>query len=61
MRILYNLEYVVLDKLDRAKKKYHVGVYKTEEEVSLAKKKVLESYDGDDNLSFNVYVSENVF
>jgi hypothetical protein len=61
MRILYNLEYVVLDKLDRAKKKYHVGVYKTEEEVSLAKKKVLETYDGDDNLSFNVYVSENVF
>ena len=61
MRTLYNLEYVLVDKLNRAKKKYHVGVFKTEEDVELAKSKILNNIDGDDNISFNVYISENLF
>ena len=61
MRTLYNLEYVLVDKLNRAKKKHHVGVFKTEEEVEKAKSKILSSISGDDNISFNVYISENIF
>lgn len=61
MRTLYNLEYVLVDKLNRAKKKFHVGVYKSEEEVEQAKNKVLNTVQGDDNISFNVYISENIF
>ena len=61
MRTLYNLEYMLVDKLNRAKKKYHVGVFKTEEDVELAKKKVLDSIESDENVSFNVYISENLF
>jgi hypothetical protein len=61
MRTLYNLEYVLVDKLNRAKKKYHVGVYKTEEDVEKAKSNVLKTIEGDDNVAFNVYISENMF
>jgi len=61
MRTLYNLEYVIVDKLNRAKKKYHVGVYKSESEVEEAKKKILGSIEGNDSISFNVYISENIF
>ena len=61
MRTLYNLEYVITDKLDRAKKKFHVGVFKTEEEVELAKQKVSKNVEEGCKILFNVYVSENIF
>ena len=61
MRTLYNLEYVITDKLDRAKKKFHVGVFKTEEEVELAKQEVSKNVEEGCKILFNVYVSENIF
>lgn len=61
MRTLYNLEYSVVDKLNRSKKKYHVGVFKSEDEVEQAKTKILSSLDGDDGIMFTVYISENIF
>lgn len=61
MRTLYNLEYVLVDKLNRAKKKYHVGVFKSEEEVELAKSKILSTIESDENVSFNIFISENIF
>lgn len=61
MRTLYNLEYVLVDKLNRAKKKYHVGVYKTEEDVEHAKSKVLSTIQDGENITFNIYISENIF
>jgi hypothetical protein len=61
MRTLYNLEYCVVDKLNRAKKKYHVGVFKSESEVEQAKSRVLSTIEGDDSITFNVYICENIF
>lgn len=58
--IIYNLEYSLLDKLGRAKSTKHVGLFKSEDDVTLAKAKV--SSDNIDNkISFQVYIIDDPF
>lgn len=54
MRCVYNLEYSILDKIGRAKKTSHVGVFADIESVEKAKFKILDQVK--DKLSFKVYV-----
>lgn len=56
MRCIYNLEYSILDKIGRAKKTSHVGIFADTESVEKAKTKILELVK--DKLSFKVYVIE---
>lgn len=55
---IYNLEYNILDKLGRAKKTTHVGIFSNLELVEQAKTSILEKVDG--KLSFNVHVIEKI-
>lgn len=57
--IIYNLEYRVLDKLKRAKKVVHVGLYKSLEDVETAKEKI--STSSSDKIAFDVYIIDDPF
>jgi hypothetical protein len=56
---VYNLEYSVLDKIGRAKKSTHVGVFASVPAVEEAKAKIMR--ETKEEVSFNVYVIEDVF
>lgn len=58
MSVVYNLESKVIDKLGRAKKTEHVGVFDTMEKVEEAKRRILESNPG---VIFEVYFCEHLF
>jgi hypothetical protein len=57
MHTVYNLEMQVRDKMNRIKKTSHVGVFKTLEEIEVAKTKVL---DDNPNVTFEVYPCEHI-
>lgn len=56
---VYNLEYSVLDKIGRAKKTLHVGVFSNVPAVEEAKSKIM--LDAKEEISFNVHVVEDLF
>jgi hypothetical protein len=56
MHTVYNLEMQVRDKKNRIKKTSHVGVYKTLDEIEVAKSKILED---NPNITFEVYPVEH--
>lgn len=55
---IYNLEYNILDKLGRAKKTTHVGIFSDLDRVEKAKEAIATKIS--DRLSFNVYVIPKV-
>jgi hypothetical protein len=57
MHTVYNLEMQVRDKMNRLKKTSHVGVFKTLEEIEVAKSKVLVD---NPNVTFEVYPCEHI-
>ena len=57
MHTVYNLEMQVRDKMNRLKKSSHVGVFKTLEEIEVAKTKVLVD---NPNVTFEVYPCEHI-
>ena len=57
MHTVYNLEMQVRDKMNRIKKTSHVGVFKTLEEIDVAKTKILED---NPNFTFEVYPCEHI-
>jgi hypothetical protein len=57
MHTVYNLEMQVRDKMNRIKKTSHVGVFKTLEEIEVAKTKILED---NPNITFEVYPCEHI-
>jgi hypothetical protein len=57
MHTVYNLEMQVRDKMNRLKKTSHVGVFKTLEEIEVAKSKVLAD---NPNVTFEVYPCEHI-
>ena len=57
MHTVYNLEMQVRDKMNRLKKTSHVGVFKTLEEIEVAKTKVLVD---NPNVTFEVYPCEHI-
>jgi hypothetical protein len=57
MHTVYNLEMQVRDKMNRIKKTSHVGVFKTSEEIEVAKTKILED---NPNFTFEVYPCEHI-
>jgi len=57
MHTVYNLEMQVRDKMNRIKKTSHVGVFKTLEEIEVAKTKILED---NPNFTFEVYPCEHI-
>ena len=58
--VIYNLEYKVLDKLGRAKNSVHVGLFKTEDDVELAKKRIYED-NTEHKIAFDVYIIDDPF
>lgn len=58
MRTVYHLEYVITDKLGRAKHTKHVGVYSTIEQVEEVKQIILST---DSTVSFKVHIIEHLF
>jgi hypothetical protein len=57
MHTVYNLEMQIRDKMNRLKKTSHVGVFKTLEEIEVAKTKVLVD---NPNVTFEVYPCEHI-
>ena len=57
MHTVYNLEMQVRDKMNRIKKTSHVGVFKTLEEIEVAKTRVLED---NPTVTFEVYPCEHI-
>ena len=57
MHTVFNLEMQVRDKMNRIKKTSHVGVFKTLEEIDVAKTKILED---NPNFTFEVYPCEHI-
>ena len=57
MHTVYNLEMQVRDKMNRIKKTSHVSVFKTLEEIEVAKTKILED---NPNITFEVYPCEHI-
>jgi len=57
---IYNLEYSILDKLGRAKSTKHVGVFKTEADIEVAKERTLQE-NSKHKISFKVFVIDNIF
>jgi len=57
MHTVYNLEMQVRDKMNRIKKTSHVGVFKTLEEIEVAKTKILVD---NPNVTFEVYPCEHI-
>ena len=57
MHTVYNLEMQVRDKMNRIKKTSHVGVFKTLEEIKVAKTKILVD---NPNFTFEVYPCEHI-
>ena len=56
--MIYNLECKVLDKLGRAKKTFHGGIFSSEDALQLGKEKVLED-SKDVSLRFEVYIIDS--
>ena len=57
MHTVYNLEMQVRDKMNRIKKTSHVGVFKTLEEIEVAKSKILID---NPSITFEVYPCEHI-
>ena len=57
MHTVYNLEMQVRDKMNRIKKTSHVGVFKTLEEIEVAKTKILVDNPG---ITFEVHPVEHI-
>ena len=57
MHTVYNLEMQVRDKMNRIKKTSHVGVFKTLEEIEVAKTRILVD---NPNITFEVYPCEHI-
>lgn len=60
---VYNLEYSILDKIGRAQKYRHKGVYASLEAVSRVQQEILRN-EADDNtkqVKFNIYAIDNLF
>ena len=57
MHTVYNLDMQVRDKMNRLKKTSHVGVFKTLEEIEVAKTKVLVD---NPSITFEVYPCEHI-
>ncbi len=57
MHTIYNLEMQVRDKMNRIKKTSHVGVFKTLEEIEVAKTKILVD---NPNITFEIYPCEHI-
>ena len=57
MHTVYNLVMQIRDKMNRLKKTSHVGVFKTLEEIEVAKTKVLVD---NPNVTFEVYPCEHI-
>ena len=57
MHTVYNLEMQIRDKMNRLKKTSNVGVFKTLEEIEVAKTKVLVD---NPNVTFEVYPCEHI-
>jgi hypothetical protein len=57
MHTVYNLEMQVRDKMNRIKKTSHVGVFKTLEEIEVAKTKILVD---NPNITFEVHPVEHI-
>ena len=57
MHTVYNLEMQVRDKMNRIKKTSHVGVFKTLEEIEVAKTKILVD---NPSITFEVYPCEHI-
>ena len=62
MRIIYNLEYYVLNKLGRRRRGTdgHVGVFETLTEVEIAKQQLQLKYP-QQSFEFNIYLIEQLF
>ncbi len=57
MHTVYNLEMQVRDKMNRIKKTSHVGVFKTLEEIEVAKTKILVD---NPSITFEVHPCEHI-
>lgn len=57
MHTVYNLEMQVRDKMNRIKKTSHVGVFKTLEEIEVAKTSILVD---NPSITFEVYPCEHI-
>jgi hypothetical protein len=57
MHTVYNLEMQVRDKMNRIKKTSHVGVFKTLEEIEVAKTKILVD---NPSITFEVHPVEHI-
>ena len=59
MRQVFKLEYRILDKIGRTKKKLHVGYFSTEEKVDAAKKEIeLEMVNK--NIMFDIFIHTTI-
>ena len=58
--IIYNLEFSILDKLGRAKSTNHVGIFKTDAEIEVAKQRTIQE-NLKHKVSFKIFPIENIF
>lgn len=58
--MIYNLEYELLDKIGRAKKTSHVGVFSDLDKVEEVKQRILIAYSND-KIKFNVHLVQELF
>lgn len=57
---IYNLEYRILDKLNRTKSTVHVGVFSNSEAVEAAKQIIYEK-NTEQKIAFDIYIIEKPF
>ncbi len=57
---IFNLEYSILDKLGRAKSTSHVGIFKTEADIEIAKEKIIKK-NPKHKVSFKIFLIYNIF
>lgn len=58
--MIFNLEYEVLDKIGRAKKTNHYGVFDSLEKVDEAKQRLLTAYSNE-KIKFNLHIVQELF
>lgn len=58
--MVYNLEYSLLDSINRSTKFKHVGVFATMEDVENAKQEIVKQ-EKERNVQFSIYLINNLF
>ncbi len=58
MKIVYNLEYKIVDKLGRQKSTHHVGVYETLDQVFQVQQQILSEQP---SAVFEIFTCEHLF